>query len=173
MGAGLPDSTTVSSAPHVDVAAARARVRTATRADVPAVRACLVASGLSTAGVGADDVRLAVLEDRQGRIVGVTGFEGGGPDALLRSVAVAPALRRHGLGRMLAEAACERAAALPDVERLWVLDAGSGAFWQRLGFRLVPTTELMAALPHAWQVVALVESGDIERQIAWTRPARP
>lgn len=159
----------MSSAPPVDVAAARARLRTATGADVPAVRACLEASGLSTAGVGADDVRIAVLEDRKGRIVGVTGFEVGGAEALVRSVAVAPTLRRHGLGRMLAEAACERAAAVPGVERLWVLDAASGAFWQRLGFRLVPTADLVVALPHTWQVVALVESGGIERQIAWTR----
>lgn len=153
----------------IDLVAARARVRAASRADLPTVRECLVASGLSTAGVGADDVRLWVLDDRSGRIVGVGGFEVAGAHVLVRSIAVAPALRGHGLGRLMGEAACDAALAVPGVEQLWLLSSGSGAFAQRLGFRLVPTADLVAALPHAWEVVALTESGRIEREIAWRR----
>lgn len=164
---------TVSTVPLVDLAAARARLRAATPADVSSVLACLRACDLTLAGVGADDVRLSVLEDRAGRIVGVTAFEVGGADALVRSVAVAPTLRGHGLGRLLAEAAFQGAASVPGVERLWLLASRNGSFWQRLGFRLVPTADLAAALPHTWQVTALVESGQIEREIAWTRAARP
>ena len=36
----------------------------------------------------------------------------------------------------------------------------------------MPTADLAAALPHTWQVTALVESGQIEREIALD-PGRP
>ncbi len=156
--------------PAVDVAAARARVRVATPGDTASVRTCLQACDLTLAGVGTAELYLSVLENRSGQTVGVTGYELASGQALIRSVAVAPALRGHGLGVMLAEVAFEQAAAA-GAEQLWLVSRRGGAFWQRLGFRLTPTDELVAALPHTWQVTALAESGDLAREIAWTRPA--
>jgi N-acetylglutamate synthase-like GNAT family acetyltransferase len=156
--------------PPVDVAAARARVRLAGPVDTDSIRACLLACDLTLAGVGSAELHLSVLETRAGQTVGVTGYESAGPHALIRSVAVAPSLRGNGLGVMLAEVAFEQAAAA-GAEQLWLFSRRGGAFWQRLGFRLTPTDGLVAALPHTWQVSDFAESGQLAREIAWTRPA--
>jgi len=154
----------------VDVAAARGRVRPAGPADTAAVLACLQSCDLTLAGVGTPDLHLSVLETRTGQTVGVTGYEAAGAHALIRSVAVAPSLRGNGLGAMLAEVAFDQATS-GGAEQLWLFSRRSGAFWQRLGFRLTPTDDLVAVLPHTWQVTHFTESGQITREIAWTRAA--
>lgn len=156
--------------PNVDLAAAHARIRPSGPADIDAVRRCLVACDLTVAGLGVSDLRLWVLENRSGQTVGVTGFEIAGIHALIRSVAVAPDLRKNGLGALLAEFAFEQASAA-GATQFWLFSSRSGAFWQRLGFRLTTTDELAAAAPHTWQVTSFVESGQINREIAWTRAA--
>jgi len=74
--------------------------RPATRADDASIRALLAASGLPADDVAADrqDYLLAVSS---GALVGCVGLERCREAGLLRSLAVAPALRNRGLGSTL------------------------------------------------------------------------
>lgn len=154
----------------VDLAAARSQVRPAEPSDMAAIRACLEASDLTLAGVGSTDLRLFVLQTRAGQTAGVTGYEIAGSHALVRSVAVAPAMRGHGLGGLLAELAFDHATG-SGAHQLWLFARRTGAFWQRLGFRLTPTDELVTVLRHTQQVSHFMETGQVDREIAWTRAA--
>ncbi len=125
---------------------------------------------LASDGVGEPGCDLWVLPDAAGRIVAVTGCEyGRGGHVLLRSVAVAPPLRGQGIGRALAEHTLAHASAHGCTDA-WLFSRTNGAFWQHLGFRLRPTADLVAAVPHAHQVVAFAASGHLEREIAWHLP---
>lgn len=82
-------------------------LRTATAADHGAVEQLLVDAGLPTAGVAAllaehaDDFIVADDPEQPGALLGVAGLEVCCATALLRSVAVHPAWREHGIGREL------------------------------------------------------------------------
>lgn len=67
------------------------------------------------------------------RLAGVIGLEVLGPVALLRSLAVAPSHRNHGMGRSLVESAEAHAASL-GVESLYLLTTTAEAFFSRLGY---------------------------------------
>src|SRR5262249_39656641 len=73
----------------------------ATPRDVDAVRRLLVEAALPTAGLLDQFPSAYVLARHGGEAVGVAGLETYGTTGLLRSVAVAPALRRRGTGRAL------------------------------------------------------------------------
>jgi N-acetylglutamate synthase-like GNAT family acetyltransferase len=138
--------------------------------DVPALRAFLAAADLTVAGLDDAAVRLWVRRDASGRITGSTGFElsDDGRHALIRSVAVDPALRSAGLGSALARHALAEAAAA-GAERAWLFSRRSGPFWRGLGFAEADRDALAAALPDARQVVAFRESGQLAREVAWSR----
>lgn len=69
------------------------------------------------------------------KLVGVIGLEVYGPVALLRSLAVAPSHRNHGLGRSLVEFAEAHAASL-GVESLYLLTTTAEVFFSKLGYSL-------------------------------------
>ena len=98
---GVPAGETYSAS----VRAHRPALRPATAADLPAVAALLGGEGLPQAGLDAGlesgAARLFVLDGAPGAIDGVVGFEGYGEHALLRSLAVRPALRGRGYGEAL------------------------------------------------------------------------
>ncbi|WP_341537464.1 GNAT family N-acetyltransferase [Clavibacter michiganensis] len=73
-------------------------------ADVEALHAFLAVADLTVTGLDDPGVRLWIQRDGDGRITGSTGFElsADGRHALIRSVAVDPALRSAGLGSTLA-----------------------------------------------------------------------
>ena len=71
--------------------------RPATAADTPAIRTLLEQSGLPTESLDRQSTEFFVAEENGG-IIGVAGFEFYSPDALLRSVAIAPGLRSKGRG---------------------------------------------------------------------------
>ena len=75
-------------------------VRAATLADLPAVERLLAESSLPLDGVR-EAFSTFVVAQSGDDIVGVAGMEQAGPDALLRSVAVHPDWRSHGVGRAL------------------------------------------------------------------------
>jgi amino-acid N-acetyltransferase len=81
-------------------ASATPRVRPATPEDLPAVERLLTASSLPLDGVR-DAFSTFVVAQSGDDIVGVAGLEQAGSDALLRSVAVHPDWRSHGVGRAL------------------------------------------------------------------------
>ncbi|MBE1876047.1 GNAT family N-acetyltransferase [Myceligenerans pegani] len=132
---------------------------------------------LTLSGLDSPAVRLWIDRDDDGAITGSTGFElsEDGRHALVRSVAVHPNARRAGYGSALARFALE-AAADAGVVRAWLFSRRSGPFWQTLGFEPADREELAAVLAGTHQVRLFQESGQLAREVAWSRAlagARP
>ncbi|WP_291057208.1 GNAT family N-acetyltransferase [Herbiconiux sp.] len=125
---------------------------------------------LTLSGLDAPTVRLWIERADDGSIVGSTGYElsGNGEHALIRSVAVAPARRTAGAGSRLASFAIAEAARSGAV-RAWLFSRRSGPFWQKLGFEPADRGELAAALPDTHQVRLFTETGQLQREVAWSR----
>ena len=142
-----------------------------TPADVGELAAFLTAADLTLAGLDDPRVRLWLLRDETGALVGSTGFEASadGHDVIVRSVAVAAEARGTGLGTRLAEHALHRAAA-GGARRAWLFSRRSGPFWRGLGFEPADRDELAAALATTQQVRLFVSTGQLGREIAWSRP---
>jgi N-acetylglutamate synthase-like GNAT family acetyltransferase len=124
--------------------------------DIDDVRLFLHEADLTLAGLDAPSVRLWVDRDAEGVIVGSTGFELSldGAHALIRSVAVTDGRRAAG------------------ATRTWLFSRRSGPFWQKLGFVEADRDELAAVLPETQQVRLFVETGQLEREVAWSRELR-
>jgi len=108
-------------------------VRSASPDDLPAIERLLVASSLPLDGVREAATSFVVAE-ADGTLVGVAGLERCGDNALLRSVAVDPAWRAHGVGqelvtRVIAEA--ERRG----IHGLYLLTTTAERYFPRFGFR--------------------------------------
>ena len=88
--------------------------------------------------------------------------------ALIRSVAVAASHRSAGRGAELARFAMDQAAAA-GATTAWLFSRRSGPFWQRLGFEPAEREDLAAALSGTHQVALFRETGQLEREVAWTR----
>jgi len=110
-----------------------ARLRAATRADLPRVEHLLVDAGLITAGV-AEHIEQFILAEDNGHVVGSAGLERYGAQALLRSVAVAPQYRNHGLGRTLVRRVLD--GALRDqVREVYLFTISAPEYFRLLGFK--------------------------------------
>lgn len=141
-------------------------------ADVAALRSFLRDADLTLSGVDAPGVRLWVETDDAGRVVGSTGYEvgAGGHDVLLRSVAVQAGRRGTGRGEALARFALEQAAA-EGATTAWLFSRRSGPFWRRLGFGPADRDELARRLADTEQVRLFRSTGQLEQEVAWSRPA--
>jgi N-acetylglutamate synthase-like GNAT family acetyltransferase len=139
--------------------------------DVEDLREFLDTSDLTLAGLDAPGVRLWIERDPDGSIVGSTGYESSpdGEQALIRSVAVSPGMRSAGRGSQLAMFALSDAAR-SGAARAWLFSRRSGPFWQRLGFEPAAREELAVALAETHQVRLFIESGQLAREVAWSRP---
>ncbi len=112
------------------------RIERATGADWPEVIALLAGTGLPYDDLGeGGTLEFLVVRDDAGRLVGSVGLEGQGPERLIRSLAVAPALRGHGLGSALL-AAAEAQARSEGVSTLYLLTL-TPAFFDHRGYRPV------------------------------------
>jgi N-acetylglutamate synthase-like GNAT family acetyltransferase len=140
----------------------------ATPGDAFALGEFLRSLDLTTAGLDDPDVFLWIDLDPDGRIVACTGFELADEQALIRSVGVAPQLRRFGRGAELARFALAQAASA-GARRAWLMSRRSGAFWQKLGFEPADIHQLTAALLSTSQVKAFAASGQLDYETAWTR----
>ena len=125
---------------------------------------------LTLTGLDAAELRLWIERDEHGEIVACTGFElsADGEDALIRSVAVVPSLRAAGHGTRLARYALDRALDA-GARRAWLFSRRSGPFWQKLGFQPADRDELARVLADTHQVRSFVESGQLEREVAWSK----
>ncbi|WP_076680201.1 GNAT family N-acetyltransferase [Microbacterium sp. RU33B] len=143
----------------------------ATDDDISDVRSFLAEADLTLSGLDAASVRLWIERDDGGRIVGATGFElsGDARHALIRSVAVASDRRAQGRGSALARFALERATDA-GAGTAWLFSRRSGPFWQSLGFARADIAELAAALADTHQVRLFRETGQLDREVAWSRP---
>jgi N-acetylglutamate synthase-like GNAT family acetyltransferase len=110
--------------------------------------------------------RYWVAEDAQGQCIGTVGLEGGRDAGLLRSAGVLPAWRGHGVGTALTQRALA-SARHAGYGAVYLFSTGAGAYWRRFGFREVPVSELVAALPEAPQVRQYAALGWLSTEVAW------
>lgn len=141
-------------------------IRAATRADLEAVEALLMASELPTAGVreAFDDFLVAEVE---GQVIGVAGMEYVGDSGLLRSTAVLPKWRGYGVARRLVERLIEDAT-VTGVRQLYLLTTTAASYFPSFGFtrttrQSVPmdlrqTVEFQGACPSSATVMHLALS---------------
>ncbi len=87
-----------------------------------------------------------LVADGEDGLAGVVGLEARGPVGLLRSLAVAPAHRKRGLGRLLCQRMLAHARGL-GVGDLYLLTLDAAGFFEGVGFR----REDRAAVPPAIQ----------------------
>ena len=139
-------------------------------ADVAELTAFLRTSDLTLAALDDPRVRLWVLRDGAGALIGSTGFEPSesGDDVIVRSVAVGVGHRGGGLGTRLATHALDEARAA-GARRAWLFSRRSGPFWQRLGFEPADRDELASVLSTTSQVRLFAETGQLQREVAWSR----
>ena len=107
-------------------------IEAARPSDLPAVLALLERSGLPQEGL-ADHLPTTLLARDGDAVVGSAALEILGRAALLRSVAVDSALRRHGLGQRLTRAALDLARQR-GVATVYLLTETAGDFFARFGF---------------------------------------
>jgi N-acetylglutamate synthase-like GNAT family acetyltransferase len=143
-------------------------------ADPQALTAFLREVDLTLSGLDEPTVRLWTQRDADGAIVASTGYEmsADGRHVLIRSVAVSPAHRSRGRGRALARFALA-AAAEEGAQTAWLFSRRSGPFWQGLGFAPAHRDDLAHALAHTHQVRLFRETGQLEQEVAWSRPLHP
>jgi N-acetylglutamate synthase-like GNAT family acetyltransferase len=112
---------------------AEPRVRPAVPADLPAVERLLTASGLPLDGVR-EALPTFIVADAGDDVVGVAGLEVCCDNALLRSVAVSPTWRSHGLGRVLVTRIISDAEAR-GIHALYLLTTTADRYFPSFGFR--------------------------------------
>ena len=141
--------------------------------DVEALTAFLREVDLTLSGLDAPGVRLWLERDEAGAIIGSTGYEisGDGHHALIRSVAIRPGQRSRGRGTALARFALTRAAE-EGAGTAWLFSRRSGPFWQSLGFEPADRDELAAVLADTHQVRLFQRTGQLGREVAWSRTIR-
>jgi N-acetylglutamate synthase-like GNAT family acetyltransferase len=111
-------------------------IRLGNVADVAAVAALLKAAGLPTDDLTrAPDLHLWVLE-AEGDVVGAIGIELFGASALLRSLVIASAYQRRGLGQQLV-AQLEQVVQDKGVEQLILLTETAESFFRRIGYEII------------------------------------
>jgi amino-acid N-acetyltransferase len=104
---------------------------------------------LPTEGVAAQFGHYLVIRD-DAVLAGICGLELYGAEALLRSVAVDPALQGAGLGTQLVLAAEDLARHL-DLETLFLLTTTARVFFARLGFEDTARDTVPDAIAGSWE----------------------
>ena len=118
------------------------RVRAAAPADLAAVEGLLTASGLPLDGVR-DALATFVVAERGTDLVGVAGLEVCCDNALLRSVAVRPEWRSHGVGRALVTRVISDAESR-GIHALYLLTTTADRYFPTFGFRTITRDEVPA-----------------------------
>lgn len=111
------------------------RIERALAADLGVVLALLAQCDLPLDGLS-DHLATMVVARHDGRVVGSAALELYADGALLRSVAVAPALRGQGIGRSLTERAIALGESL-NARAIYLLTTTADAYFPRLGFERI------------------------------------
>lgn len=120
-------------------------IEAATPAEVPAIAGLLRAAELPSEDFAPHVAHFLVARTANREVVGAVGAEVCGEAALLRSLVVAEAWRRSGLGgRLVGE--LERAAGAWGVRRWWLLTTTAVTFFAQRGFRVGVREEAPAAI---------------------------
>lgn len=108
--------------------------------DLDSIKALLTASGLPTAGV--DDHWKTFLVARDGdALVACGGAEAYQFAALIRSVAVAPDYRSHGVGRRIVRQLLDRLASR-GLREFYLLTTTAEAYFRKRGFKTIDRDEV-------------------------------
>jgi amino-acid N-acetyltransferase len=113
-------------------------------ADVTAVGTLLRLAGLPREDFAAHLTHFLVAREA-GAVVGAVGLERYGPDALLRSLVVAPARRSCGLGNRLVQSLTDFADRV-GVKDFYLLTTTAGVFFAARGFRACRREDVPAAI---------------------------
>jgi amino-acid N-acetyltransferase len=119
-----------------------ASIRHATRDDLPAIERLLTEADLPTAGVAEivnglpSDFFVAETKDDAKQLVAVAGVEVCRDDALLRSVAVQPDWRKHGVGRELVRRIVSHVEER-GIRALYLLTMTAEHYFPRFGFERI------------------------------------
>lgn len=143
-----------------------------TSADTADVTGFLRAADLTLSGLDSPSVSLWIARDQStGLICASTGYEVSetGLDVLIRSVAVDADRRGEGIGARLATFALERARE-SGAQRAWLFSRRSGPFWEKNGFSPADRSQLAVALATTHQVRLFTQTGQLQREVAWSRP---
>ncbi len=109
-------------------------------ADLETIKSLLASNGLPTAGV--DDHWKTFLIARDGdKVVGCGGAEAYQFAALIRSVAVAPEYRSHGIGRKLVRQLLDRLASR-GLREFYLLTTTAEAYFRKRGFKPIDRDEV-------------------------------
>lgn len=112
--------------------------------DEPAINALLLDADLPVAGVH-ESLDHFIVGEEAGRLVGVAGLEVHGSDGILRSVAVAPAVRGQGLGARLTDRVLEEARS-EGLDRVYLLTTTADEYFPRHGFRRIDRSDASEAV---------------------------
>ena len=112
----------------------------AVEADVPAIKDLLTSASLATAGV--DDHWQTFLVARDGdKLIGCGGAEAYPTAALIRSIAVDPAYRSHGVGRRIVRQLLDRLASR-GLREFYLLTTTAEDYFARRGFKKIDRDEV-------------------------------
>lgn len=119
-------------------------IERATDGDLTGVMRLLEENHLPVVGL-ADHFAHALVARDEGTIVGSAALEVYGDGALLRSVAVAPALRGRGLGRDLTAAAIDLAQEI-HAPALYLLTTTADGYFPKFGFERITRADVPASV---------------------------
>jgi len=119
-------------------------IEAANGGDLPAVLALLRQNRLPLDGV-ADHLETMIVARQDGRLVGAAALELYADGALLRSLAVDPALHGQGLGHDLTNAALRMAAGL-DIRDVFLLTTTAERFFPKFGFERIQRDDVPASV---------------------------
>jgi N-acetylglutamate synthase-like GNAT family acetyltransferase len=138
--------------------------RVAAARDVEQIRGFLRENGLPNLGVEEWVKNFLIIEDDNGRWIGVVGLEVYGESGLLRSVAVDKGSRRKGHGRSLVTAALTGARSR-GVRMVYLLTDDAGSYFERLGFQVVDRKDVDGAVKASLEFTeACPESATVMRK---------
>jgi amino-acid N-acetyltransferase len=115
-------------------------IAAATERDVPFIKDLLVSNDLPTAGVDEHWRTFIVARDGD-RIVGCGGAEAYQFAALIRSVAVVPDYRSHGIGRKIVRQLLDRLASR-GLREFYLLTTTAEAYFKKRGFKTIDRDEV-------------------------------
>ena len=146
-------------------------IRRASDLDLPAVVSLIRTASLPLAGLAENFDHLYVLEVQE-TILGVVGYEVYPPDVLLRSLVIAPSVRRQGYGRLLIAHILHQAR-LNGVRKAYALTTTIPDLLCRSGFReilrsdapqaLFASEEFRGACPASAKLFCITLTDKIER----------
>jgi amino-acid N-acetyltransferase len=116
------------------------RIAPARAADLPAIKELLTATSLPLDGVD-EHWRTFVVAREGDRIVGCGGSEAYQFAALIRSIAVNPDYRRHGIGRRLTRELLDRLASR-GLREFYLLTTDAEEYFRKRGFKTIDRDEV-------------------------------